>query len=85
SILRGKTVGQVVAWANQKMGGKAQTTLPANQSMLSDGLNDGLMSDNLQPQYAPEDNSAQAEAADEMQRSARMQREAAEDMQDAAR
>ena len=85
SILRGKTVGQVVAWANQKMGGKAQTALPANQSMLSDGLSDGLMNDNLQPQYAPEDNGAQADAADEMQRSARMQREAAEDMQDAAR
>ena len=58
---------------------------PANQSMLSDGLNDGLMNDNLQPQYAPEDNSAQADAAEEMQRSARMQREAAEEMQDAAR
>ena len=68
---------------------------PANQSMLSDGLSDGLMlsdglsdglmNDNLQPQYTPEDNSAQAEAAEEMQRSARMQREAAEEMQDAAR
>ena len=58
---------------------------PANQSMLSDGLNDGLMNDNLQPQYAPEDNGAQAEALNEMQRTTREQRQAVEEMQDAAR
>ncbi len=80
SVLQGKTVGQVVAWAQRKMGERPGAAAP---EMAAGDMQAENVRRQFEPEWVPED--AGSDAQDDLQDAARAQRLAAEEMQDAAR
>ncbi len=81
SILQGKTIGQVVAWANRKMGSKAAVNYQGDQAYVDDGSMVTPVESPLADTTMFDDDSGNEAMLD----AAQAQREAADEMQDVAR
>ena len=81
SILQGKTIGQVVAWANRKMGSKAAANYQGDQAYVDDGSMVTPVESPLADTTMFDDDSGNEAMLD----AAQAQREAADEMQDVAR